>query len=129
MGLSYLMDTNVIIDYTSKRFTSSAEVALDAAFNGVFHYSIISRIEVLGFRADTVILQNLEAFLRLGNQYYITDQIANQTILIRKALPKLKIPDAVTAATALINNLALLTHNLADFRRVQGLTITDPYTL
>ncbi len=123
------MDTNVIIDYTAKKFTGSAEVKLDAAFNDLFYYSIISRIEVLGFNADAVILQSLKDFLDLGNQYYITDDIAGQTILIRRGLPKLKTPDAIIAATALVSNHTLLSRDLEDFKNIRGLKIIDPYTL
>lgn len=123
------MDTNVIIDYTGKKFTGSAEVKLDAAFNDVFYYSIISRIEVLGFNADDVILQGLRDFLELGHQYYVTDDIASQTILIRRALPKLKTPDAIIAATALVYNHTLLSRNLPDFKNIPGLTVIDPHTL
>lgn len=129
MGLSYLMDTNVIIDYTGKKFTGSAEVKLDAAFNDVFYYSVISRIEALGFNADAAILQSLQDFLDLGHQYYITDAISSQTILIRKALPKLKTPDAIIAATALVYNHTLLSRNLPDFKNIPGLTVIDPHTL
>lgn len=129
MGLSYLMDTNVIIDYTGKKFTGSAEEKLDTAFNDSFHYSIISRIEALGFDAEVEELQELDDFLNLGQQYYVTDNIANQTILIRRALSKLKTPDAIIAATALVYNHTLLSRNLADFKHIQGLTVLDLYTL
>ncbi len=37
----------LLVDYTGKKFTGSAELELDNAFNNVFYYSIISRIEVL----------------------------------------------------------------------------------
>ena len=129
MGLNYLMDTNVIIDYTGKRFTGPPEVELDAVFNDVFYYSVISRIETLGFNADAVILQGLQDFLDLGHQYYVTDDIASQTILIRRYLPKLKTPDAIIAATALVYKHTLLSRNLADFKNIPALTVVDPYTL
>lgn len=90
MGLSYLLDSNVIIDYTGKMFTGSAELKLDTVFNGIFYYSIISRIEVLGFNMPFEVLQDLQNFLALGHQYYVSDEIAIQTILIRRALPKIR---------------------------------------
>lgn len=129
MGSNYLMDTNVINDYTGKKFTGSSEVELDAAFNSLFYYSVISRIETLGFNADAFILQGLEGFLDLGHQYYVTDDIASQTILLRRSLPKVKTPDAIIAATALFYNYTLLSRNLADFKNIPALTVIDPYTL
>ena len=129
MGLNYIMDSNVIIDYTGKKFTGAAELELDKAFNNVFYYSIISRIEVIGFNAPDVILRELENFLALGQQYYVTDEIANQTILIRRVLSKIKIPDAIIAATALVHHHTLLSHNLTDFKNIPRLTVIDPYSL
>lgn len=129
MGLSYLPDSNVIIDYTGKMFTGSTELKLDTVFNGTFYYSIISRIEVLGFNMPFEVLQDLQNFLALGHQYYVSDQIAIQTILIRRALPKIKMPDAIIAATALVHHHTLLSHNLVDFKYIPGLKVIDPYTL
>lgn len=129
MAVNYLMDTNVLIDYTGKKFTGSAELSLDAAFDEVFYYSIISRIEVLGFNAPATVLQGLQDFLDLGYQYYVSDDIASQTILIRRALPKLKTPDAIIAATALVHNHTLLSRNLSDFKNIPALSLVDPYTL
>lgn len=129
MGLNFLMDTNVIIDYTGKKFSGSAEVKLDATFNDVFYYSIISRIEILGFNTDSAILEGLQNFLELGHQYYVTDEVASQTIFIRKALPKLKTPDAIIAATALVYNHNLLSRNIADFKNIPRLIVVNPHTL
>jgi len=66
---------------------------------------------VLGFNADAITLQYLEDFLDLGQQYYITDDIASQTIIIRRDLPKLKTPDAIIAATAIVHSHTLVTSN------------------
>jgi len=46
--------------------------------------------------------------------YYLDDDIAEETIVIRQKY-KIKMPDAVIAATALINNLTLVTANARDF--------------
>ena len=46
--------------------------------------------------------------------YYLDDDIAEETIVIRQKY-KIKMPDAVIAATALINNLTLVTANAGDF--------------
>lgn len=129
MGLNYLMDTNVIIEYTAKKFTGSAEAQLDIAFSGDFYFSAITRIEVLGFNAPLIVLQGLKDFLDLGIQYHLTDSIINQTILIRRALPKIKTPDAIIAATALVNNHILISSDTADFKNIPSLTCLNPYTL
>lgn len=45
------MDSNVLIDYASGKFSGAAELKLDGIFNESFHYSILSRMEVLGYNA------------------------------------------------------------------------------
>jgi predicted nucleic acid-binding protein len=49
-----------------------------------------------------------------------------QTIAIRKS-NKTKLPDAIIAATALVNELTLITRNTADFKNITGLNLLDPY--
>jgi len=47
---------------------------------------------------------------------------------IRKTF-KTKLPDAIIAATAIVNNLSLITRNTKDFEKIQELEVVDPYTL
>jgi len=49
-----------------------------------------------------------------------------KTADIRKA-HKLKLPDAIIAATALVYDLTLLSRNLADFKNITGLKVVDPW--
>ncbi len=54
--------------------------------------------------------------------------IMDKTIKLR-SLYKTKLPDAVIAATALQNNLVLVSRNTKDFKNIQGLEIIDPHGL
>ncbi len=54
--------------------------------------------------------------------------IIERTILLRKA-QKIKLPDAIIAATALVHNLTLITRNTGDFSKITGLKIIDPHTI
>ena len=58
----------------------------------------------------------------------LTTAIAERTINLKRAV-KIKTPDAIIAATALEAEFTLITNNFADFKRVQGLTILNPYNL
>jgi len=58
----------------------------------------------------------------------ITHEIIHETIRIRKSY-KLKIPDAIIAATAIVNGLTLLADNNKDFLRVKGLKYVNPMSL
>lgn len=122
------MDSNVLIDYTRRKFTGKAEKRLDEIFDSTFYYSMISRLEVLGFNAPAEVLQNIEDFLAIGAMHYITDQIGDTTIQIRRSLPRLKLPDAIIAATAIVNEHSLLTRNIDDFKNIPNLKIDNPWS-
>ena len=40
-----------------------------------------------------------------------------------------KLPDAIIAATAIINNFTLITHNIKDFQKITELQTMDLYML
>jgi toxin FitB len=54
--------------------------------------------------------------------------IADRTILIRQT-HRLKLPDAVIAATCLENSLTVIARNQSDFGKISGLPIIDPYQI
>jgi predicted nucleic acid-binding protein len=56
------------------------------------------------------------------------EAIVNKTIEVR-SLYKIKLPDAVIAATALQNELVLVSRNTKDFKNIQGLEVINPYGL
>ena len=47
-----------------------------------------------------------------------------QTILLRQQR-RVKLPDAIIAATALVHGLPLLTRNTADFQNIVGLAVLN----
>ncbi|HET9505789.1 MAG TPA: type II toxin-antitoxin system VapC family toxin [Hymenobacter sp.] len=54
--------------------------------------------------------------------------IVRETIAIRRQR-KIKLPDAIIAATALVHNHILVTRNTADFKQLAGLQLLDPHSL
>lgn len=56
----------------------------------------------------------------------LEQSIKIKTAEIRKAY-RIKLPDAIIAATALIYNLTLLTRNTIDFNGIKGLKIINPW--
>jgi len=67
-------------------------------------------------------------FIDAANLIDLGKDVVNKTIEIRK-LSKIKIPDAIIAATALLNELAIITRNTKDFSKVEGLELVDPFNL
>jgi predicted nucleic acid-binding protein len=128
MATAYLIDSNVLIDYASKKFEPIVEERLDLIFDQSFNYSVISKIEVLGYNTSDQILNLIENFLATGSIYYLTEEVCQKTILIRRQFPKVKMPDLIIASTALVNDFTLLTRNVEDFKNITDLNIANPWT-
>ena len=58
----------------------------------------------------------------------LTDEIADKAIELRKN-SKIKLPDAIIAASAIANNFDLLSRNVDDFKNVSGLKVIDPHQI
>lgn len=126
MEQRYLTDTNTIIDYLENKLPVSSISLLD---NIPIQLSVISRIELLAWqKASDQQIKILTGFIAASTVFNLEEDIILQSIEIRK-IYKLKLPDAIIAATALTNKLNLLTRNIKDFERVDGLTCNDPYLL
>lgn len=128
MEQRYLADSNTIIDYAGNKMPDKALLILDGYFNDNLTISIISKIEVLGFNGNDSELKRLADFIGLANIVFVDGAIADKTIELRKVY-KIKLPDAIIAATALVYNLNVITRNISDFKKIDGLNCIDPYTL
>lgn len=120
------MDTNPVIDFfngklseNGKNFIASIEPAI----------SVITHIELLSNKnIPQKEWEQLQDFIQVAAIYALESKIVEQTVLLRQN-HKLKTPDAIIAATALTNNLTLISRNLPDFKNITGLTVIDPHTL
>ena len=59
---------------------------------------------------------------------YIDEEVVLKVISIRQTR-KMKLPDAIIAATALIHDCMLITRNISDFSGLPGLVFLDPLDL
>lgn len=123
----YLMDSNAAIDYLGKRFLPAGMKFMDEVVNAIPFVSIITKIEVLGFDTSKEHTQLLTDFMNDAIVLELTEDVVEKTILIRRNY-KIKLPDAVIAATALTGNFTLLTRNTTDFAKIEGLNHLDPHT-
>ncbi len=129
MGQRYILDTNAVIDYVGDKLPHVSVLAMDRIVDEDLNTSIVVKIETLGFNGDESEIQKLKDFLSIGKMYYIDDLIADKTIDLRRTYRKLKLGDAIIAATALANNLTLISRNTKDFEDIAGLTCINPYEL
>ena len=125
----YLIDTNVIIDYLAGRLPIASMDAMSIITNQSFFVSIITKIETIGFNSGNIAIDaNTKAYVNLATVFAITDDIAETSIALKR-VKKMRTPDALIAATALVHNLTLLTHNLKDFVHIPNLIVVDSYSL
>lgn len=126
MELNYLFDTNIFLYHLaqdlivsplfSKHFLSTHNVVI----------SSIVRIELLSFpkiteQEELIIREMLKQFRCIS----ITEDVEEVTIYFRRKY-KLKIPDAIIAATAFVSSSILLTANKRDFSRVPEIKVQTP---
>lgn len=129
MGPKILIDTNVAIGYIGNRLSLQSMDKLDQIFDGEYHLSVINKIELLGYPE---LDQNEEEKFNLLIDHSILHQIDNKviekTISIRKRY-KIKLPDALIAATCLVNGLDILTLNTKDFENLADLRVIQPESI
>lgn len=88
--------------------------------------SVIVRIELLSWQGSPSALQLLLDFIAATDQLPLNEPVIQQTIALRQQ-HRIKLLDAIIAATALAHSLPLLTRNVSDFQRAAGLVIIDPH--
>jgi len=117
-----LIDSNLII-YFAKPGFEWLNVLIQTLDS---HYSALTKIEVLGYhqlqpREKTF----FETYFNSITPLSLTDDIIETAIRLKQTR-KMSLGDSVIAATALIHDLELYTHNVSDFTGVGGLRVVDP---
>lgn len=108
-GTKYLLDTNFILGLLKSNPLVLAELSSRRLPAGECSYSAVTRMELLGFHRitreeESLVVQKLEHFTYLP----LTREIEDVVIALRQSR-KIKLPDAIIAATALCSDLELLT--------------------
>ena len=127
MGIKYLWDTNIAIYYLQQKFPPKTEKFIDDALvESGPAISVITEIELLCWKTATEKdLNVLYDFINLIQIFQLEKDIKLQTAEIRKST-RIKLPDAIIAATALCFDQTLLTNNSGDFKRIEGLKLINP---
>lgn len=130
MGTGYLLDSNTVIDYIARLHPDKGRQWLNKIVDEEIIVSVITtQIEVLSFdpgKDDNYPV--LVDFFEAASIFDLTGDVVSKTIRIRQ-MQKIKLPDAVIAATALCNGFTLVTRNTKDFRNIKGLQVVDPHSL
>lgn len=125
--MRYLIDSNVFLYAAANE--KPAVVFLDSAIASEWAgYSTISRLELFGFpdlrlEDEGKLKELLGCFEELG----VTREVVDRAIEIRRERRRIKIPDAIMAASALVMNARLATRNTDDFKNIKGLQVVNPF--
>lgn len=121
-----LVDTNILI-YLSKRKLELEKIASPKIRLSI---SVITYMEVLGYKfEDNLEKQTVERLCKHFPIIGLNPNIVEKVISIRQR-HKIKLPDAIILATAIISKMELVTANVDDFNDIEpGLIIYNPMKL
>ncbi|NEP13996.1 MAG: type II toxin-antitoxin system VapC family toxin [Symploca sp. SIO2C1] len=123
-----LVDTDILIDIANNDETATKRLANESQTLTLCISAITVMELVIGCRNKTE-EQALDKFLGQFAVYPLTEEISTQTIELIQTYALshgLLIPDALIAATAISNNMALLSKNQRDYRFIESLNLL-PY--
>lgn len=125
------MDTNSVIKYLNQSLPEAATKYLDGQLDRESNISLITRIELLAWNppkpSDMEVVQD---FVDNSSVIPISEAVIAKTIELRKA-SKVKLPDCLIAATAIVHNLTLVADNDKDFNQLVplGLMLLNPMSI
>ena len=127
MGKRYLLDTNIAIFYIDNKLPDTVAEFIDGILKVECNISVISKMELLGWQAPSQEdIKTVENFVNDCTVFLLSDAVVEKVIEIRR-VRKIKLPDAIIAATALVNNFILISHNDQDFKSIKSLKYLNPF--
>ncbi|WP_353197624.1 type II toxin-antitoxin system VapC family toxin [Parapedobacter defluvii] len=126
MASGYLIDTSAVIKYLNGSFPEPALEFMDSIVDGASNLSFVSEIELQVWTPENPDdLSVYQQFVLNSIVIGVDDDIIAETIRVRKS-HKIKLPDALIAATAIVNGLTLIADNDKDFLKVPALEYINP---
>lgn len=124
------MDSNVLIDFIAQTIPEKGFLYIQDIIDNEFLIPTVVKIEVLGFNGNfPELMSKMREFVNLATLLPLNDLVIEETIELRRNYKKIKLGDAIIAATALVHSLVLITRNTQDFRNIPGLSVIDLYEL
>jgi predicted nucleic acid-binding protein len=117
-GVDFLIDTNIFI------YIHEAKEEVEPFLHYELAYSSITKIELLGYSQlnnNQILL--IEQMLNDCSELKISDEVINKAIILKRNY-NIKLPDAIIAATALLNNLPLVTADKG-FEKIDELSLIE----
>lgn len=134
MGKRYLIDTNAVVKYIQGLYDADTRALLyQKTDEGTAVYlSFMTKIELLAYNPQTTspaisaYQENVVKFIANATILMLDDEIVQETIRIRKTT-RVKIPDCIIAATAIKQDMVLISSNDSDFSKIVSLGLQYEY--
>ncbi len=124
-GRKLLLDSNIVIYIAKKELAPEIFVLEDDAL----YFSDVSYMETLGYTfSDADEKLAIETLLSVLFRFPIQEVVVQKVIALRQTR-RMKLPDAIIAATAILHDCVLVTRNISDFSGLPGLAILNPFDL
>lgn len=121
-GRRLLLDSNIIIYVAKKQLDPAGFIQPEDEL----FISDISYMETLGYPfSDENEKQETTNLLNILFRFSIEESIVQKVVEIKQQR-RIKLPDAIIAATAIIHNCAIVTRNVSDFQNFAGLVVINP---
>ncbi|MCE7042994.1 type II toxin-antitoxin system VapC family toxin [Dyadobacter sp. CY312] len=124
----YLIDNNVISHYFSELLSENGMLFIAQILDQTPNVSVITEIEALSWvNPDKSKEALIREFISDANVFPLTPAIVKSCVKIRRNR-KIKTPDAIIAATAIVHNLILISND-DHFKGIEGLQLIDSQSL
>jgi predicted nucleic acid-binding protein len=112
----YLFDTDILIYFLAGKLPEHTIEKIEEILGYSFNISVITKIEILGWKGHTEeSFRKTQEFIKDATIFGLEEKIVEEVIKLRRN-KKIKIPDAIIAATARVYNKILITNNEKDFK-------------
>ena len=129
MGAKYLIDTNTVIELVTQLLPPAGSAWVDeVVWRNEQALSVINWIELLVKPKSALEKAVLEEFIANAAMLPVDAAVVAQAVQVRQQ-NRIKLPDAIVAATALAHNLVLVSRNTSDFANIPGLVVVNPHNI
>ncbi len=127
MDERFIIDTNIVIYYLDNKIPNDQLPKMNEILRSSFNLSTISVIELLGWhKLNDVDKSKMELFLKNATVHFIDFAIQKKAIEIKQKR-KTDTPDTIIAATAILNEYTVVTRNIVDFSKIDGIKTYNPF--
>lgn len=124
----YLIDTNVLSDFMNNSFSQNGMLFISNLIDDQPEISVITRLELLCWKTNFESEFWIKEFISNTKIIPLSEEVIENCVQIRRTT-RIKLPDAIIAATALTFQYTIITNNTKDFENIEGLKSLNPYVL